>query len=105
MVVAFGGVEDLRDFCLRDFVRIYTAHANPILVDIQHDFGGILLGLFEHANKQPDDKLHRCIIIIKQQHPILRGLFGLGPRLGRHPPLGSTLVVVIVHVYRYNHNP
>ncbi len=55
---------------------------DALLVDVQHDAGGLVPALVEEPFKHDDDELHGRVVVIQQKHLVQRRLLGLGRRLG-----------------------
>jgi hypothetical protein len=83
MLMLAGKVHDLSDFGFGDFVGVHAANANAMLVDVEHDPGGVLLILAEKPLQHVDHELHGRVVIIEQQDLVqrrfIRLVFGLGP--------------------------
>ncbi len=59
-------------FCFADFPGIHTGYPHPMMVDIQHDPGG-LAGVFpEHLFKNHDHEVHSGVVIVMQKDLVLR---------------------------------
>ena len=54
-----------RDLGFGDFIRKYTALSDPVLMDMQHDFGGLLNRFIEETLKDMHHKFHRRIVVIQ----------------------------------------
>ncbi len=71
-------VYGLRNFSLSNLKRVDTANADPPLVDVQHDLGGLFTILIEEPFQDMNDELHRGIIVVQEKHLVKGGLLGLG---------------------------
>ena len=80
MLVLLCQTRDLRDLSLCDLIRIDTADAFSLRMDLQHDPSRRRPiqreDLLEHLN----DEFHRSVIVIQQYYAIKR--WALQPRLG-----------------------
>ena len=90
-------VHHLSHFRFGDFDRVHPADADAIVMDVQHDAGGLLTRLVEEVLQDEDHELHRGIVIVKQQDPVQGRLLrlGLGPR-GDTELLGRSGGVLLV---------
>ena len=70
---------------------IYPADADALLVDVQHDAGGLLASLVEEPFKDVDDELHRRVVVVEKQHLVERRLLGL-----RFSPGDDTRLIVVL---------
>lgn len=64
-------------FRIGDIFRKYAAYASPLNVNFEHDLGGSVLVFSKKLLDRPHDKLHRCVIVVQQDHLVQTG--GLGP--------------------------
>src|SRR3546814_1835391 len=51
----------------RDFIGKDAAHAHALLVDVQHDAGGLFQIHSEKALERQDDELHRGVVVVEHQ--------------------------------------
>src|SRR5690606_32253844 len=58
-------IHDLRHLGLCHFVRIDTAHADALVVDVQHDARRLFPPLVEVLLKHVHDELHRCVVVVE----------------------------------------
>lgn len=77
-----GKVHYKRHFGFRHFKAEDTNNRQPLLVDSQHDIEGLRMVQSEEPLQDMDDKLHRRIVVVQQQHLVhwrpLRFCFCLG---------------------------
>ena len=97
MLVLLGKIHHLRHFGLSNFVCEDTTHADALLVDMQHHtrclFSVHLKKCLQHMN----DKFHRGVIVIEQQHFILAGLFRLWARAcGKANARTSAAIIIFI---------
>ena len=78
-----------------DFIGEYSAHADALLMHMQHYPGGLLGIHLEKRLQYMDDEFHRGVVVVEQQHLVLAGLLGLGARARGQPDAGSTRVIAI----------
>lgn len=78
VIALLGKVHHLNNFGLGHFKCIDPAHANTLLVDMQHDCIGVFAGLVEDALQHMDDEFHWGVIVIEQQHFVKRWFLGAG---------------------------
>jgi hypothetical protein len=82
-----GQFMDQGDLGLGHIPGVDPGDANPFLVDIQHDFGGIL-GLFVKDGLQNHDhKVHGGVVIIVKEYLEQGRLLDLAPVIGGNPAL------------------
>jgi hypothetical protein len=99
MLVLLCKVHHLRDFGLGDFISENAADTDAFLVDVQHHprrlFGIHLEKCFQHM----DDKFHRGVVVVKQQHLILAGLFRLWTcacgKTDARPNTGAAAAIIV----------
>ena len=88
-------IHHLRHFGLGDFIGEDSANADAFLVNMQHHprglFGIHLKKCFQHM----DDKFHRRVIVVEQQHLILAGLFRFRARAGGKADAGASAAIII----------
>lgn len=62
----------------------HATHSLPSSMDVQHDLGGQFVIHAEEETQHFDDKIHWCVVVIKQQHPIQRRRLYLSPFGGKY---------------------
>ncbi len=67
MLVTSGEFRYLRYFRFSDFKCKNTCHADALPVDCEHNIGCFILGLVEEGFQNMHHKVHRRIIIVKEQ--------------------------------------
>ena len=60
-------VHDLRHLALGNLVRINSANADALVVNVQHDARRVFLSFVEEPLKDKNDELHRREIVIEKQ--------------------------------------
>ena len=78
MLVFSCKVHHHRDLGFGDFIGKNATLPHPVLVHMQHDFGGFLNGFVEETLQYMHHKFHRCVVIVQQENPIKVGLFCFG---------------------------
>ena len=78
MLVLLGQVHNLCHFGFGNLVGKDPTFANTILVHMQHYVRGLVRVLVEKPLEHVNDELHRCKIIVEQQHAIKAGSLGFG---------------------------
>ena len=73
MLVLAGVVHHLRDFGFGDLVGENTAFADAMLMDMQHDPRRFFRPFVEIFAQHGDDKFHRRVVVVEQQHAIHTG--------------------------------
>jgi len=63
-------VHDLRHFSFGDLVSVNSAFADAMVMDVQHDPRRRLPVFVEESLQHMDDKFHRGVVVIEQQHPV-----------------------------------
>ena len=86
-------VHDLRDLGFRDFIRIDTALADPVVMNMQHYSCGGFVVLSEEAFQDMHDELHRRVVVVENKHPVHIRPLGLRLSLGDDRGAWSTLLV------------
>ena len=71
---------DVIDLRLGDFACEYAAYSLAASMHMQHDLGGALSIQTEKTFQYDDDEIHRCVIVVEQDHLIQRRPCDLGPR-------------------------
>ena len=82
-------VHDLRHLGLGNFVCVNTALADAVMMDMEHNADRRFMILVEESLQHLNDKLHRRIIVVEQQHPVEARLLGLRLGLGNNRGAGS----------------
>ena len=95
MLVLLGEVHHLIDLGLCDFIGEDTAHADTLLVDVQHHPCRLIGIHLEKGLQHMDDKFHRSVVVVEQQHFILAGLLRFGPRARGKAYAGTAPIVAI----------
>ena len=90
-------IHHLSYFGFSYFVRVNAADANPLLVDVEHDMGRLLVILVEEALQDHDDELHRRVVVIEQEDLVQTRLLGLRARPGDHigPGVAGGLIPIV----------
>ncbi|MBB2787834.1 UNVERIFIED_ORG: hypothetical protein GGD43_003037 [Rhizobium esperanzae] len=94
MLVLPGEVHHLADLRFRYLVCEYSAFADAVIVDMEHDAGGTFTILLKKTLQNMNDEFHGCVVVIQKQHAIEVGLLGL--RLRARDDRGSAISVVPV---------
>src|SRR6266480_122272 len=68
MLVLPRDVDDLIYFSSRNLARVSSAHAHALAVYLQHYQRRFLAAHAEHSLEHDDDKVHRRVIVIQQDH-------------------------------------
>ena len=82
-------IHHLCHFGLGDLVSEDAALADPVMVNVQHDFGCGLDVLLEEFLKNVDDELHRRVIVVQHENLVHGRLARLRPRLHHHAGVWS----------------
>src|SRR5579863_6306397 len=82
MLMAPGQLDHLRHLGFRHFKGIHTADADTVPVDVQHDLDGFLVGFAEKPLQYMNNELHVSVVVIEDEDPVERRLFGFWPRPG-----------------------
>ena len=61
-----GGVFDLPLLGAGHVVREDPGHAPALVVDLEHQVGGLLAGLVEQHLEHPDDELHGRVVVVEE---------------------------------------
>ena len=85
-------VHNLRHFGLGDLVSEDTALADPMLVNVHHDALCRLVVLAKETLEHVHDKLHRCVVVVKQEDAIEVRPLGLRPCLGDNRGARAVLI-------------
>ena len=80
MLLAAGKIHNLRYLGLGNFIAEDTAHADALLMDMQHDARRILKAHPEETLQAQHDEFHRRVVVIEHQHFVGLWLFRLGAR-------------------------
>lgn len=105
VLVPAGKVHDLAHFGFGDFMAEDTNYRDALFVNGQHDFERLGVGHAKESLKHVHHKLHRCVVIVQQQHFVQRWALGLRARL--HQQRRITVVVRFVrhHPFVSSHSP
>ena len=84
-----------------DFIGEHAAYADAFLVDVEH-YPGCFIGIhLEKTFEDMDDKFHRGVIVVEQQHFIEAGLFRLWPcargEADAWPAAVANIIGVVAH--------
>src|SRR5262249_54937634 len=95
-------VHYLRNLGFRDFIRIDTAFADPVMMNMQHYSCGGFVVLSEEAFQNMHDKLHRRVVVVENYNPVHVLPLGLRLCLGddrgpRPALLVPALAVILSH--------
>ena len=71
-----GEIHHTRYFGLRDLKCIDPTFADTMIVNVEHDFCRLFSILTEKSFQNVNDKLHRCVVIVENQHAIEAWLLG-----------------------------
>jgi hypothetical protein len=74
--------DHLRHLRFRHFKGINAADANPMPVNMQHDLDCFLVRLAKKPLQYMDHEINGSVIVIEDEYPVQRRLFGLWPRPG-----------------------
>ena len=91
--MAAGEFNDLGHLGFRHLEGEDAADPDAVTVDMQHHLDRILAALAENLLQNVNDKLHRRVVVVEQEHLVEIGLLGLGARLG--DDAGSRTVIVL----------
>lgn len=80
-----GQIMDQGDLGFSHVPGVDAGNANSLLVDIQHDFGGILSLLVKDGFQNHDNKIHGGVIIVMEQNLEHGRLFDLVPMFCGYP--------------------
>jgi len=106
MLVLLREVHHLRDFGFRNFIGKNAADPDTLLVDMQHHPGRLIGVHLKKRLKDMDDKFHRRVIIVQQQHFIEAWLLRFRARTRGEADTGSAIIFVIVILRHGNlHQP
>lgn len=87
-----GEIHHLRDLRLCNLIRENATFADAVLMHMQHDSAGFFPSLAEEPFQDVNDKLHRGVVVVQQQHTVEIGPLGL--RLGLGEDRGSRPLAV-----------
>src|SRR5207248_3712545 len=94
-------IHHLRHFRLGDLIGEYAALPDSVMMNVEHDLGGGLGVLLEEFFQHMNDELHRCVVVVQNQHPIEVGPLGFRLDLGddgsRGPPGPAGTVLIVAH--------
>jgi hypothetical protein len=98
MLVFACKVHHLRHFCFRHLVRVNSALANSVVVDMQHDPGSGFAILVEKALKDVNDEFHWRVVVVEEQDTVQVWPLGLGLGFGNNSRPGATLIALALSV-------
>ena len=98
MLVATGIIHHLRHFGFRNLVAEDTNHREAFLMHLQHNFKGLRMVHAKEPLQHDDNKFHRCVIVVQQQHLIARRPLGTRAGLGQ-----KAKVALIVRIVRHHY--
>lgn len=94
-------IHHLCHFCFRDFVRKYPAFSDAVVVNMKHDASRFFAVFLEEVLHNVNDKLHRRVVVIQQQHTIQIWPLGNRFRPGDNDRSGIATVIVIIRACRH----
>src|SRR6478752_1654755 len=95
MLVLARKVHDLRHFGFSHLVREYTALADAVVMDMQHNASRGFAILVKEALEYVHDEFHRRVIVVEQQHTIKVRPLGLRLRLGDDRGAGAFIALAL----------
>src|SRR5437016_2760715 len=103
MLMPPGKFNDLGNLGFGYLVCEDAANPDPVAVNVQHDLNRLLTRLVEETLQNVNDKLHRGVVVVQQQHLVEAGPLRFGPRLRGHTgrratcPGRTPTLIVIAH--------
>src|SRR5581483_8319552 len=72
MLVSPRDVDHLVDLRRRNLARVRSAHAHSLPMHLQHDLCSLFPAHCKNSLQHHDDKVHRSVVVVEQQHLIQR---------------------------------
>ena len=69
-------IDHLIDLGRGDLAHIRSAHPHPLAMHLQHHLRGLFPAHRENSLQHDNDKVHRCVIVVQQQHLVQRRRLG-----------------------------
>lgn len=95
--MATGIIHHLRNLGFGNLMAEYTHYRETFFVNSQHDFKGLRVIETKEPLQNDDHELHRCVVVVQQQHLVARRPLRTRARLGQ-----QTKIALVIRIVRHH---